>query len=171
MLLGIAGAVVALDQLTKYFVRLNLEFGQIWVPIEGIPFLRIVHWTNTGSAFGFFPSGGLLFTIVAVVVAGAIIYYFPRVPQSELPLRLALSLQMGGAVGNLIDRLAIGTVTDFVAVGGFPVFNVADSSITTGVAVLIGAMLFGEMEPELEGADSPKEGTEGPEQAELDPSE
>jgi signal peptidase II len=163
--------VVALDQWTKYLIRANLEFGEIWVPFEALPCLRIVHWTNTGSAFGFFPSGGLLFTVVAVVVAGAILYYFPRVPQGELPLRLALSLQMGGAVGNLIDRLAIGTVTDFVAVGGFPVFNVADSSITIGVAVLLGAMVFGEMEPEAQEVDSHVEVAESTPQAELDASE
>jgi signal peptidase II len=142
MLLGVASGVIGLDQWTKYLVRSQLEYGQVWTPFARLPFLRIVHWSNTGSAFGFFQSGGLVITVVAVVVSVAILFYFPRVPRRQLPLRIALSLQMGGAIGNLIDRLALGTVTDFVAVGGFPVFNVADSSITVGVAILLIALLF-----------------------------
>ncbi len=156
MLFGIASGVIALDQWTKYLVRARLAYGQVWVPFARLPFLRIVHWSNTGSAFGLFQSGSLVITIVAVVVSVAILFYFPRVPRAQLPLRLALSLQMGGAVGNLIDRLGVGTVTDFVAVGGFPVFNVADSSITLGVTILLIALLFereGEEERGKEGAD------------------
>ena len=67
----------------------------------------------------------------------AIIFYFPQIPTDEWPLRLALSLQLAGAVGNLISRIQVGHVTDFISVGSFPVFNVADSSITIGVAVLL----------------------------------
>lgn len=142
MLLGIASAVIGLDQWTKYLVRSGVGYGQVWVPFARLPFLRIVNWSNTGSAFGLFQSWGLVITGVAVLVSVAILFYFPRVPTDQLPLRIALSLQMGGAIGNLIDRLALGTVTDFVAVGGFPVFNVADSSITIGVVILLLALLF-----------------------------
>lgn len=141
ILLGLAGAVVALDQWTKLLVRTKLPFAQTWSPWEWLaPYARIVHWNNTGAAFGFFQSGGMLFTIVAILVSIAIVYYYPRVPSSQVPLRLALSLQLGGAVGNLIDRLAHGTVIDFISIGNFPVFNVADSSISVGVAVLVAAM-------------------------------
>jgi signal peptidase II len=84
-----------------------------------------------------FPQGSLIFTIVAIVVALAIIYYYPQVPKTELALRIALGLQLGGALGNLISRLTVGAVTDFISVGKFPVFNVADSSISIGVAVLL----------------------------------
>ncbi len=141
VLLGLAGAVVALDQWTKYLVRTRLAFSESWSPWEWLaPYVRIVHWNNTGAAFGLFQSGGLVFTIVAFVVSLAILYYYPRVPASQVPLRLALSLQLGGAIGNLIDRLAQGTVTDFISVGTFPVFNLADASISAGVAVLIAAM-------------------------------
>ncbi len=140
-LLGLAGAVVALDQWTKYLVRTRLDFSQSWSPWEWLaPYARIVHWNNTGAAFGMFQSGGLVFTVVAFIVSLAILYYYPRVPASQVPLRLALSLQLGGAIGNLIDRLAVGTVTDFISLGNFPVFNVADASISAGVAVLIAAM-------------------------------
>lgn len=141
VLFGLAGLVVAVDQWTKYLVRSRLEVGEVWVPWEWLaPVARIVHWNNTGAAFGLFQSGGLVFTVVAILVSAAIVYYYPRVPSSQKPLRLALALQLGGAVGNLIDRLALGTVTDFVSVGRFPVFNVADSSISIGVAVLVVAM-------------------------------
>jgi signal peptidase II len=87
-----------------------------------------------------FPAAGNVFTVVAVLVAGAIVYYFPRVPADQRLIRAALVLQFGGAIGNLIDRLTVGTVTDFISVGTFPVFNVADSCISIGVALLVATM-------------------------------
>ncbi len=133
----IAGLVIALDQLTKALVIQNIEMGGIITPWEALPFVRIVHWYNTGVAFGMFQNGNTIFTILVSLVCLAIIYFFPRVPAKDWALRLALSLELGGAVGNLIDRLSIGHVTDFIAVGNFPVFNVADSAVTVGVCVLI----------------------------------
>ncbi len=141
MLFGISGAVVALDQWSKWFVRSNLAFGESWEPFTLLaPYARFVHWNNTGAAFGMFPQGSLVFTIIAILVTLAIIYYYPQIPRSELALRIALGLQMGGALGNLISRLTIGAVTEFISVGRFPVFNVADSSISIGVAVLLVGM-------------------------------
>lgn len=133
----IAGLVIFLDQWTKTWVRANLEFTEVWVPIESLPFLKVVHWRNTGAVFGLFQRFGDAFSVLAIIVALAILYYFPRVPREEWALRLAMGLQLGGAIGNLVDRLTIGWVTDFVAVGDFPVFNVADASISIGVAVLL----------------------------------
>jgi signal peptidase II len=145
VLLGVAGGIVALDQWSKYLVRSNLLFGETWVPWDWLrPYARIVHWNNTGAAFGIFPAGGVVFTIVAVIVAVAIVYYYPLVPRDQLGIRIALPMQLGGALGNLIDRLSIGTVTDFISVGPVPVFNVADACITVGVAVLIVAMWIDE---------------------------
>jgi signal peptidase II len=141
-LLGIAGLVVALDQWTKYLVRVSLAIGEQWNPIDTLaPYVRIINWNNTGAAFGMLPSAGIFFTIVAILVSIAIIYYFPRVPREEHLLRLALALQLGGAIGNLIDRLLQGPVTDFISVGRFPVFNVADASISLGVFFMIIAMI------------------------------
>ncbi len=138
LLIGVAGLIVALDQWTKYLVRTLIPFGESWSPWPWLaPYARLVHWQNTGAAFGMFQGFGLVFTILAFVVAIAILYYFPRVPRSEWALRVAMVMMMGGAVGNLIDRLTIGTVTDFVSVGSFAVFNVADASISVGTAVLI----------------------------------
>jgi len=79
----------------------------------------------------------MVFTILAFIVSAAIIYYYPQVSSQDWPLRLAMSMQLGGAIGNLIDRLTIGHVTDFISVGTFPVFNIADSSISVGCVVLL----------------------------------
>jgi len=85
-----------------------------------------------------FQGFAFIFTILAVLVSIAIIYYFPRVSPQDWPLRIAMGLQLGGAMGNLIDRLQhSGQVTDFISVGNFAVFNVADASITIGVVVLL----------------------------------
>jgi len=139
-LLGLAGAIVALDQWTKWLVRENIDFGAQWLP-EWLnwlsPYARIVHWYNSGAAFGMFQSGGIIFTLLAFVVIGAIIYYYPRVETNDWTLKLAMGMQLGGAAGNLIDRLMRDKVTDFISVGTFPVFNVADASITVGVFVLL----------------------------------
>jgi signal peptidase II len=152
-LLGVSGTVIALDQWSKYLVRMRLGPSEQWSPWEWLePYVRIINSTNTGAAFGIFQDGALFFTILAVVVSIAIIFYFPQVPTKERALRVALSLQLGGAVGNLLDRLLQdGKVTDFVSVGQFPVFNVADASISLGVAVLLLSTFFSkpeEMEPE-----------------------
>lgn len=137
-LIGISGLIVALDQWSKYLVQSSLEVGESWVPIEGLgDFFRIVHWHNTGAAFGILPQASAIFTVVAIVVAAVIILYWPRVPSNNWALRLALAMQLGGALGNLASRLTDGVVTDFIAVGNFPVFNVADSSISVGVAILL----------------------------------
>ncbi len=141
-LIGIAGVVVALDQWTKYLVRTQLQVGETWMPIDWLaPYVRIVHWNNTGAAFGMLPSGSIFFTIVAILVSIAIIIYYPRIPSGQFAVRIALALQLGGALGNLTDRLiAKLTVTDFISVGTFPVFNIADSSVSVGCAILIAAM-------------------------------
>lgn len=140
ILLGVASVVVALDQWTKWLVRENIEFGGMWLPNSLMwlsPYARIVHWYNSGAAFGMFQNGNLVFTILAFIVIGAILYYFPHVEKEDWTLKLAMGLQLAGASGNLVDRLLMGKVTDFISVGSFPVFNVADSSITVGVIVLL----------------------------------
>ena len=139
LLAFIAGLIIVLDQVTKSLVRNNIELWTgVWAPWDWIiPYARIIHVPNTGVAFGMFQGKGIIFTILASLVALIIIFYYPQVPESDWSLRLAMGLQLGGAVGNLIDRLTIGHVTDFISVGNFAVFNIADASITVGVAVLI----------------------------------
>jgi signal peptidase II len=136
----IAGFIILVDQLSKLYIRANFIEGiTMWAPWDWmLPYARIVHITNTGVAFGMFQGMGFVFAFLAMIVSGAIIYYYPRVPVEDWTLRFAMCLQLGGAVGNLIDRLTNnGFVTDFISVGNFPVFNVADASITVGVIVLI----------------------------------
>ena len=140
MLVGLAGIIIALDQWTKWLVRSNLPFQGIWLPnwLSWLaPYARIVNWSNSGAAFGTFQNGNTVFTILAILVIAAIVYYYPRVDRSDWTLRLAMGMQLGGATGNLIDRLLMHRVTDFIAVGSFPVFNIADASISVGVAVLL----------------------------------
>jgi len=137
MLLVPVGLIILLDQWTKSWVRSNIAFGESWGPEWLAPFARFVHWYNTGAAFGLFQGMGTVFIILAFVISIAILIYYPRVPRQDWTLRLAMSLQMAGALGNLIDRLTIGHVTDFIAIGSFPVWNIADASITVGVFVLL----------------------------------
>ena len=136
----IAALIVALDQWTKWLVRVNIPEGGVWLP-ESLawlsPYARIVHWHNTGAAFGMFQNASMVFTVLAFIVIAAILYYYPHVENSDWSLRLAMSMQLGGAIGNLIDRLARGRVTDFISIGTFPVFNVADASISVGAVVLL----------------------------------
>lgn len=143
--------IVILDQFTKNLVRQNLDYSQIWYP-PGMdwlyPHAYVVHWYNKGAAFGMFQDGSMVFTVLAVIISILIIIYFPRVAKEDWPLRLALGLQLGGAIGNLIDRITVGHVTDFIAISEFPVFNVADSAITMGVIVLIIGMWINEKEKE-----------------------
>jgi signal peptidase II len=84
-----------------------------------------------------FQDGNQVFKVLAFIVIGAIIYYYPQVEKEGFLLKLAMGLQLGGATGNLIDRLLNNEVTDFISVGTFPVFNIADASISVGVVVLL----------------------------------
>jgi len=142
-----AGLIVALDQWTKWLVRTYIPFGASWMP-EGWewlkPFVRIVNWTNTGAAFGMFQNGNTIFAILAVIVIIVIFYYYPLVERSDWTLRIAMGMQLAGAAGNLVDRLTFGMVTDFISMGTFPVWNVADASITVGVGVLLLGILLKE---------------------------
>ncbi len=137
-LLPISFSIVILDQWTKSLVRANLSFNEVWMPVEWLaPYVRIVNWHNTGAAFGIFQGMNGVFLVLAFFIIAMILFYFPQIPVEDYYFRLALSLQMAGAAGNLIDRLYRGFVTDFISIGKFAVFNVADSCITMGVVVLM----------------------------------
>jgi signal peptidase II len=126
-------AVIVLDQVTKAIVRSNVAVGDR----DGIfPAVEIVHVRNEGVAFSRFSGGG---TLVAVIVGGALLAllaYF--VTHLDKPLVwLPTGMLLGGALGNVIDRIRDGAVTDFIKLPGWPAFNVADISITFGVLVLL----------------------------------
>ncbi len=145
--LGLSAALVALDQITKFAVQRALASGQ---PIDVLPpVFSLVLAYNPGAAFSFLASGSgwqrYFFLAIALVASALIIYMMIR-HRSDRFLCLALALVLGGAVGNLIDRVAHGAVVDFVLLrwpGGprlfdpWPAFNLADSCITVGAALLI----------------------------------
>ena len=136
--------IVIGDILTKNWIRSFPPDGQT---IYKLGFIRIIHITNTGSAFGAFQGYALALAIVALlglfVLSWLGIFIYRRYPQFvNIPNRIALGLILGGDLGNLIDRLRFaGRVTDFIDPGFFPVFNVADSAITIGVILVIYAVL------------------------------
>jgi signal peptidase II len=130
---AVAVAVVGLDQLTKRTIADGIAAGQTKRFLPGI---HLVHVRNTGVAFGFFSGGGavvLAFTLVALAV---LLTYFFRRPDRR-GLWVPTGMLVGGALGNLIDRLANGAVTDFIKLPSWPAFNVADMSITFGVLALL----------------------------------
>jgi len=144
ILLQIAVLIIILDQFTKYLVETNLQMFEVYAPFPSIePFFRIMHVYNTGAAFGIFPEGSLFFAIMAVLVSALILIYNFTMPGRHVGLRVALGLQMGGALGNFIDRVRIGHVTDFLDFGPWPLFNVADTAIVSG-AVIIGILMVRE---------------------------
>jgi signal peptidase II len=136
---GVALTVFLLDLITKSIVRSNLAVGESW-PDRGW-LVKITHVTNTGAAFGILQNQGIFLAVTAVIAIGAIVFYYMYPPLEHGLLRLALGLQLGGATGNLLDRLRYGKVTDFIDFPHYPEFNVADSSIVIGLFV-IGVFLF-----------------------------
>jgi signal peptidase II len=153
-LLQLAALVFATDQFTKFLVREFLALGESF-PAEG--FFRFTHTFNTGSAFGLFQGQNLPLILVSVIgiTILALIYRGQRRPGHLL--RLSLALQCGGAAGNLLDRLRLGYVTDFVDVGPWPIFNVADASIVVGLA-LLAWIIFGSKRDSSPGEGSPGRG-------------
>jgi signal peptidase II len=135
--------VVAADQFTKLQVTDALELYQR-VPV--LPFLDMVRLHNTGAAFSFLAGASgwqnVLFIVIASVVSAGIFWWLTRLPaQGKRVLALGLALLLGGAIGNLVDRVLYGYVVDFILVyygeWAYPAFNVADSAITCGVALVL----------------------------------
>ena len=133
----VMGLVLATDQIAKSLILNRLGPTGDLTQIKIIPgFLRLIYVENTGAAFGMFQGRSPVLTVLALVVIGFLIVYFRRSIAQSVWLASALGLQLGGALGNVIDRLRHGFVVDFVNVPHFPTFNVADSAITIGVIML-----------------------------------
>jgi signal peptidase II len=130
----VAAGVIALDQVTKAVVRATIDPGD---RVHVVPGVELVHTRNSGVAFGALSGGGAIVTVVVGAAPVALLGYFAthvRRPWFWLPT----GLLVGGAIGNVIDRVRAGEVTDFVQIPlGFPAFNVADMSITFGVITLL----------------------------------
>ncbi len=139
---GVVLVTLVLDQLTKVYFERNYALGQFKVLIEN--HLYLTHVRNPGAAFGIFADSAWrlpFFLTVALVAVVGIIWYMRTLPASATWMHLSLGLILGGAVGNVIDRVRLGEVIDFVGVHWYqyhwPAFNVADSAICVGVAILL----------------------------------
>jgi signal peptidase II len=147
LLIGaIAVAVFVLDRVTKAWVSENIPLGTAR-PIAG-DYLRIVHAQNTGAAFGLLPERTTLLSVLSVLAVVAIVYYYRQIASTSWIVSATLGMQLGGAAGNLLDRVTQGYVVDFVDVGvgdlRFWAFNVADSSIVVGIIAVTLALWYEE---------------------------
>ncbi len=130
--------LVAADQLSKLWIRSNLVIGESLFEVE---FFRLIRVHNTGAAFGLFQGQSFLLTIIALVSVTALvlyaIFFYRTLPFLNNRLgKLAFGLVLGGTVGNLIDRIYLGYVTDFIDFDLWPAFNIADSAIVVGTIIL-----------------------------------
>ncbi len=139
----LAVVVVLLDQLTKAWIVSNLQVGESFQVLGD--WIRIVHWRNSGILFGMLPQSAGAFAIVSLLVAGLIVAYHAKAGRG-LIVTVALGLLLGGALGNLVDRLRFGSVIDFVDMGigswRFYTYNVADASISTAIVCLVAMAVF-----------------------------
>jgi signal peptidase II len=131
-------AVVLIDRLTKNFFSGFLGLNESIALIRHFLYFTLVH--NTGIAFGFFRDCGIVFIIIPVILTGLLVYnvyYYRHSPYLSRTYIVAFSLILGGAIGNLIDRIFLGYVIDFIDFRVWPVFNVADSAITIGAGIIL----------------------------------
>lgn len=146
-----AGTIIFLDTWTKHLVDQNIAVGSAWLPESMSQFLkyfRITHLHNKGTAFSMFDSAdqiNIIIGVLAAVVALVIIVVYPRIDPKERILRIAILLQLGGTIGNLISRIQFGYVLDFISVGNFSIFNIADSSLVVGASLMVLAVLVEEI--------------------------
>lgn len=136
--LGIAVVVLVVDQLTKAWLVANVALGEV-VEVVGES-VRFVYHQNSGALFGLFRDQAIVFGLLSIVVIGLIVGYHAQSGRSRY-MSIALGFLLGGAIGNLVDRLRLGYVVDFVDIGigdlRFYTFNVADSAISTAIVLLV----------------------------------
>lgn len=139
--------VAIIDQFTKAWIRSNLTLGQ---SLFDLGFFRLTYVQNTGAAFGLFPGQSLPLAVISIVgiaiLFACAFFYYRRSPFLINRLdKLALGLILGGTIGNLIDRLRFGYVTDFINFNIWPAFNIADSAVTVGVILFVCSLLLSEL--------------------------
>jgi signal peptidase II len=150
VILSLAAVILMLDQATKFLVVQNIPLYKSWTPLPVLA--RLVQFTfvtNTGAAFGMFPQFGGAFMMVGIVVIAMIVIFYHLLPTENRWVRLSLGLQLGGAMGNLLDRLIRGFVVDFVDIGFWPIFNLSDLAIIFGVALLAYQLWHTESSPDV----------------------
>jgi signal peptidase II len=135
LLVGVACVTFAIDRASKIAVQNLVPLGESRRLANGLVYIS--HAQNTGAAFSLGPSLGNVFLLFAVVATVVIVYYNRHVPSHEIWTRVALGMVMGGALGNAVDRVVAGSVTDFIDFRIWPVFNLADSAIVVGTGILL----------------------------------
>ena len=125
--------VLVADQLTKYLVVKNFVVGETMPLLENI--FHFTYVKNQGAAFGILQGQRWFFIIITIAVLAAIIFFYKELPLHTIWNRIALGLAIGGAIGNLIDRVRVGYVIDFIDLRVWPVFNIADSAVVVAVAI------------------------------------
>jgi signal peptidase II len=143
-LAAVAGAAIGADQLTKQIVSAQLGLGS---EIHVLGPFSIHHVQNSGIAFGLFSSATAIVIALTTIAVGWMLLFFARAGARHPILPAALGLVIGGSVSNLVDRVRLGHVTDFLDLRFWPAFNLADSFIVIGVAVLLASLLAGDREP------------------------
>lgn len=155
-LLGITGLILAFDQASKAWVVQNflLYESRAMIPFLA-PVFNFTYTQNTGAAFGMFESASNIFLLIAIVATAVITYFYRNLKGDAWPLRFGMALQLGGALGNALDRVTRGFVVDFLHLfydplnWDWPIFNFADVSIVLGVLLVVG-ILWLEDEDEME---------------------
>jgi signal peptidase II len=147
-LLSVAGAAVFADQLTKQIIGRTLAVGE---RVDILGPLSIHHVENSGIAFGFFSSRTTVVIGITAVAVAWMLWFFARAGRRHPVLPVGLGLVLGGSIANLVDRIRLGRVTDFLDFDAWPAFNLADTFIVVGVAVLFGALVLADRSGRMHG--------------------
>ncbi|MDU4959830.1 MAG: signal peptidase II [Sporomusaceae bacterium] len=138
-ILLLAAIVVIFDQWSKFYVQTHMHLGMSIPLVENV--FHLTYVLNPGAAFGMLEHRTSFFIMVAALLVAAVVYFYPRIPPGYVLLRTGMGLQVGGAIGNLIDRVKTGYVVDFFDFRIWPVFNIADIAIVSGVGMIIFSIL------------------------------
>lgn len=137
MRLGILTIIlVIIDQVSKYYIQSTMMLGEsipVWEDI-----FHITYILNPGAAFGMMANQTAFFIVLALAIVGAVIYFYPTIRRESRVMKLGIGLLLGGAIGNLIDRVQIGMVVDFFDFRIWPIFNIADIGIVCGAGIILG---------------------------------
>lgn len=138
LVVGIVAVIVfVLDQLTKYLFVQQIGMGNAFTPIPALDWFRFVGIYNTGTACGYLPQLSIVFTLAPFFILAVVIWFYRSQRTPSWLLSIGVGLIMGGAFGNLVDRLRYGYVVDFISFFNIPIFNMADAAVSTAVVIML----------------------------------
>lgn len=146
-ILLLALVVVIMDQLSKFYIQTHMVLGMSVPVLEDV--FHITYILNPGAAFGLFEHQTAFFVMIAAGMVIATLYFYPKIPKQYKLLRFGMGLMVGGALGNVIDRIKTGYVVDFFDFRIWPIFNIADAGIVCGVGCIIFTILYLYKEDEI----------------------